>query len=121
MAALGGFSGAPQNQTGGINSTFNSNGTNSITTGGNFTPANWMSVSPQAGVGSGFWIKFTSTGFTGAATGLSLTGSFLPMTSALLPAATGGAGTATFSYQISSSASGSPVVASGTGTANNTI
>jgi hypothetical protein len=115
--------GAPQNQSGGINSLFNSDGTNTV----GFTaptPPNWYSIAPQTGVGDFYWIKVTDTGGTGTAaalTGFSVSG-FTSLSAggpqASIPS---GIGTRTYSYQLSSSSSGSPVVASGTATIANNI
>lgn len=116
--------GAPQNQSGGINSVFNSNGTNSIGAA-TPTPPNWYTIAPQPGVGNFYWIKVTDTGLS-SGTALALTGAsvsgFTTLGSggpqATIPSGSGGRN---YSYQISSSSSGSPVVASGTANINNSI
>jgi hypothetical protein len=126
LAGGGAPIGSPQNQAGGVNSVFNSNGTNSITTGANATPVNWNTVTPNPGVGSYYWIKVTDTGLVSgtatAITGTAVSG-WMNLASGAPPgyAIGSGAGARSFSYQISSSSTGSPVVASGTGTLNNTI
>lgn len=122
LAAGRGYEGAPQNQSGGINSTFQPNGTNTITSGVAATPANWMNVSPQPGVGSFFWIKVTDagTGTAGAITGAAVSG-FVTMNSVPVYSISTGLGTRNFTYQISSNAAGTSIVATGSGTLNNTI
>lgn len=124
IAAGGGIAGAPQNQTGGVNTRVQPDGTNLITTGSNATPVNWFTIAPQTGAGSGYWFKATDTGLASgtaaALTGASISG-FTPLTAAPVFSIPSGIGARNYSYQISSSASGTPVVASGTSTINNTI
>lgn len=115
--------GAPQNQSGGVNVTFKSDGTCTAFTPA--TPVNWYTIAPQPGVGDFFWIKLTDTGLSsgtaGALTGPSISG-FTNLSAggpqASIPAGIGGRN---YSYQISSSSSGAPVVASGTGNINNSV
>jgi hypothetical protein len=112
--------GGPQNQAGGVNNTFNSDGTNSITTGTNATPVNWYSVAPQVGVGALYTITFTDAGTgTGTATGITNNGVALSLAVSQFPAATGGIGSRNFTYAIKNAAG--TTVASGTGNVNNTI
>lgn len=124
MIGGAGFVGAPQNQSGGVNSTFQPNGTNTITTGTNATPVNWMSVAPQPGIGSFYWIRVTDTGLA-SGTAAALTGAAVSgwVTLASNPAYTipSGIGARNFSYQISSDSGGATIVASGTGNVNNSI
>lgn len=111
--------GVPQNQTGGTGvTTLNGDGTCAVSGGTAPTPANWYTVAPQEGVGFAYWIKATDTGGTGTAaplTGPSISG-FTNMGSGgpqcHIPS---GIGTRTYSYQISNSSSGSPVLSTGTG------
>lgn len=110
--------GAPQNQSGGVNVTFQSDGTCTVTTGSAMTPANWMSVAPQTGVGVFYTYTATDTGGSGA-TGITNNNVALALSSPQSTVATGGAGSRTFSYVIKNLAG--TTVASGTGTANNTI
>lgn len=120
LVGFGGYvEGTPQNQSGGVNNSFQPDGTNKITTGVNATPVNWNSVAPLPGIGAAYWIKFTQTGGLPLLAGPGV-GSFANMASAIFPNPNG-VGSSTFSYQISSSSTGAPVVASGTGTTNNTI
>lgn len=114
--------GAAQNQSGGINLSYNGDGTCFVGFGGAVaTPANWYNTTPTPGIGNLFWIKAIDTGGTGTAgalTGPSISG-FTNLASLSLQASIpSGNGSRTYSYQISSSPSGSPVVASGTGTLN---
>lgn len=110
--------GAPQNQSGGVNVTFQPDGTCAVSSGTPMTPVNWMSVAPQTGVGTFYTYTATDTGGSGA-TGITNNGIALSLATAQLTAAIGGAGSRTFSYVIKNLAG--TTVASGTGTANNTI
>lgn len=110
--------GAPQNQSGGVNVTFQPDGTCAVSSGTPMTPVNWMSVAPQTGVGTFYTYIATDTGGSGA-TGITNNGIALSLATAQLTAAIGGAGSRTFSYVIKNLAG--TTVASGTGTANNTI
>jgi len=117
------FRGAPQNQSGGVNATFQPDGTNQITTGANFTPTNWMSIAPQPGIGVLYFITFTDTGLSsGTALIISNNNVQFPMTSPQYPSPSAGIGGRNFSYVIKSGpAGGGPTVASGTGTTRNDI
>lgn len=112
--------GAPQNQTGGTGQTaLLSNGTCFVpTTGTGPTPANWYTVAPQSGVGFLYWIKATDTGGTGTAsalTGPSISGFTQMSVASPQCSIPSGLGSRTYSYQISSSATGTPVLSTGTG------
>lgn len=117
----GEIEGAPQNQTGGVNSAFNTNGTNGpVTSGVNFTPVNWFSVAPQPGVGAFYTITFTDTGLSsGTATTISNNNVPLSLASNQFPGPASGIGGRNFSYVIKD-LSGT-TVASGTGNTNNSI
>lgn len=117
----GGFAGVPQNQTGGVNNAFQPDGTNS--SGGTITPAtpaNWMTVAPQAGIGDIYFITFTDTGLgSGAALIISNNNVQFDMTVARFPVPSGGIGSRNFSYVIKNSVG--TTVANGTGNTNNSI
>lgn len=110
--------GAPQNQSGGVNVTFQPDGTCAVSSGTPMTPVNWMSVAPQTGVGAFYTYTATDTGGSGA-TGISNNGIALSLATPQITTASGGPGSRTFSYVIKNLAG--TTVASGTGTANNTI
>lgn len=112
--------GAPQNQSGGGNNVWNSDGTNGPLDSGYsaMTPVNWMSVAPQTGVGAFYTFTATDTGGSGA-TGITNNGVALSLASSQGPQASGGAGHRTFSYVIKN-LSGT-TVATGTGNTDNTI
>lgn len=110
--------GAPQSQTGGSNFFLKADGTCSNLSGTNPTPSNWYTIAPQPGVGVFYWIKATDTGGTGTAApliGASISGFTNMAGGGPLISIPSGIGTRTYNYQISSSASGTPVVATGTG------
>lgn len=112
--------GAPQNQTGGTGqTTLLPNGTCFPPTSGTApTPANWYTVAPQPGVGFLYWIKATDTGGTGTAaalTGPSISGFTQMSVASPQVSIPSGIGSRTYSYQISTSSSGTPVVSTGTG------
>jgi len=112
--------GAPQNQSGGVNNTFNSDGTNSITTGANATPVNWYSVAPQVGVGALYTIAFTDTGLSsGTALVILNNGATFSLSTSQFPSPSGGIGGRNFSYVIKNLAG--TTVASGTGTTRNDL
>lgn len=112
--------GAPQNQTGGTGQTFLlANGTCAVPASGTGpTPANWYTIAPQPGVGVFYWIKATDTGGTGTAsplTGPSISGFTNMAAGGPQVSIPSGIGTRTYSYQLSNSASGTPVLTTGTG------
>lgn len=113
----------PVNQTGGVNNTFQPDGTNQITTGANATPVNWMGTSAaQAGIGVYYTITFTYVSTSsGGVTSISNNGVQLSLATPQFPVAIGGTGigAANFSYVIKNLAGAT--VASGTGNTNNTI
>lgn len=120
LMALG-IEGAPQNQSGGVNSTFNTDGTNGpVTSGVNFTPVNWFNVAPQPGVGTLYTITFTDTGLS-SGTALIISNNNIPLSLAAnqFPGPSGGIGGRNFSYVIKNL--GGTTVASGTGNTNNSI
>lgn len=115
----GGF---PQNQTGGVNRTFNNDGTNSGGAGSNFTPNNWISTAPVTAVGNRYWIKFTDTGLGGGtATIISNNNVIFDLTVARFPAPGGGIGSRNFSYIIYDDAGGTISRANGAGNTDNSI
>jgi hypothetical protein len=102
------------NYSGSTSLILNSNGTTSGGAGG----ANWYSPT-TAGVGSGYWIDVTRTGGTAGVNFSNAQGSWTNIGSGLTIGITGYTGdvgtvTASGTYQISSSATGSPVLGSGT-------
>lgn len=124
MLGSGGIGeGHPQNQSGGVNVNYKVDGTCTGTTLP--SPVNWYTITPQPGVGNFFWIKAMDTGLSAGTaaplTGASISGFTLINGNGLQAGIPSGIGGRNYSYQISSSSSGSPVVASGTGNINNSL
>jgi hypothetical protein len=90
-------------------------GGNGLTTAvGTATPGNWFSPT-TVGIGAGYYINITRTGGTTGVNFSAAQGAWTNITSGGLSiSTTGGTGTVTGTYQLSSSVSGSPIVASGT-------
>lgn len=113
----------PVNQAGGVNNTFQPDGTNTITTGANAVPVNWMGTSAtQAGIGAYYTITFTYVATSsGGVTTITNNNVALSLATPQFPGATGGTGigAANFSYVIKTVLG--ITVASGTGNTNNTI
>jgi hypothetical protein len=92
--------------------TFNGNGSSSVTgTGATVVPSSWYTPN-QTNIGSGYWITITKTGGLAgltfsAAANTNITNGGLTITS-------NGAAQITGTYNLSSSVTGSPIVASGT-------
>jgi hypothetical protein len=92
--------------------TFGGNGLTTATRG-SAVPGNWFSPT-TAGIGAGYYINITRTGGTTGVNFTAAQGAWTNITSGGLTVATSGYGSITGTYQISSSVSGSPIVASGT-------
>lgn len=116
--------GVPQNQSGGVNVSYNQDGT--CTRSSTLpTPNNWYSRAPETGVGYAYWIKAVDTGLSfgtaAALTGPSISGFTNIGNAGLQASIPSGIGGRNYSYQIANNSSGSPVLASGTGNINNSI
>ncbi len=94
----------------GTSVTFGGNGVTTAT-GGTATPGNWFSPT-STGIGAGYYINITKTG--GTVNFATAQGSWVNIGAGGLTISRSGVGTATGTYQLSTSASGSPVVANGT-------
>jgi len=87
-------------------------------TGGTATPSNWYSPT-SANIGASYYINITKTsGYSGLAFSAAQ-GTWTNITSGGLTITSNGQATITGTYQLSSSATGNPVVASGTITLSN--
>lgn len=94
--------------------TFNGDGTTTLTgTGASATPSSWYTP-PVSGIGSGYWINVTKTGGTGTFSGIT-PGVWTNIgAGGLQIGSTPGGGPVSGTYQLSTSNTGSPVVANGT-------
>jgi hypothetical protein len=92
--------------------TFGGSGLTTVTGTGAATPPNWYSPAPATGIGAGYYINVTQTGGAGAFTGIA-PGMWTSIGAGGITI--GNSGTAVNgTYQLSSSALGSPIVAAGT-------
>lgn len=100
----------------GTSATFGGNGVTSVGGGGSATPGNWFSPTTP-GIGAGYYVNITRTGGT---VGVNFTqssgvsGTWTLIGAGGLTISPSAAGTAYGTYQISTSASGAPIVANGT-------
>jgi hypothetical protein len=92
--------------------TFNGNGTTTAT-GGSASPGNWFSPA-TAGIGAGYYIKITKTGGLSGVQFSAANGSYANITSGGITISSNAGAAITGTYTLSSSGSGSPIVASGT-------
>jgi len=81
--------------------------------GGTATPGNWFSP-VVAGIGAGYYIKITKTGGLSGVQFSAANGSYANITSGGLTITSNAQATITGTYTLSSSISGSPIVATGT-------
>lgn len=91
-------------------------GGNGLTTatGGTASPSNWFTPT-SAGIGAGYYINITRTSGTAGTNFSAAQGAWTNITgSGLTISTTGTSGTVNGTYQLSTSVTGSPVVASGT-------
>jgi hypothetical protein len=97
--------------------TFGGNGLTSVV-GGTATPGNWFSPT-TAGIGAGYYIKITKTSGLSGVQFSAANGSYANITSGGLTITSNAQATITGTYTLSSSISGSPIVAAGTITLSN--
>ena len=92
--------------------TFGSTGLTTVT-GGTATPSNWFSPT-AAGIGAGYYINITKTGGLSGLAFSAAQGSWTNIGAGGLTISSNAQATITGTYQLSSSVSGSPIVATGT-------
>lgn len=92
--------------------TFNGNGTTTMVNG-TATPSNWFAPT-TANIGAGYYINITKTGGLSGLVFTAAQGAWTNITSGGLAIASNAGATITGTYQLSTSVSGSPIVASGT-------
>lgn len=92
--------------------TFGSTGLTTVT-GGTATPSNWFSPT-AAGIGAGYYINITKTGGLSGLAFSAAQGSWTNIGAGGLTISSNAQATITGTYQLSSSISGSPIVATGT-------
>jgi mucin-19 len=92
--------------------TFNGNGTTTAT-GGTATPANWFSPA-AVGIGAGYYINITKTGGLSGVNFSAAQGSWTNITAGGLTISSNAQAAVTGTYSLSTSVSGTPIVASGT-------
>lgn len=92
--------------------TFGGNGLTTPTSG-TAVPGNWFSPT-SAGIGASYWINITRTGGSPGVNFSAAQGSWVNIGAGGLTISGSAPGTVTGTYQLSSSSSGTPVVASGT-------
>jgi hypothetical protein len=97
--------------------TFGGNGLTSVV-GGTATPGNWFSPT-TVGIGAGYYIKITKTSGLSGVQFSAANGSYANITSGGLTITSNAQATITGTYTLSSSVSGSPIVAAGTITLSN--
>lgn len=92
--------------------TFNGNGLTTVV-GGTATPSNWFTPT-AVGIGAGFWINITKTGGLSGLAFSSAQGAWVNISAGGLTINSNAQAPITGTYQLSTSSSGSPVVANGT-------
>jgi hypothetical protein len=97
--------------------TFGGSGLTSVV-GGTATPGNWFSPT-TVGIGAGYYIKITKTSGLSGVQFSAANGSYANITSGGLTITSNAQATITGTYTLSSSVSGSPIVAAGTITLSN--
>jgi hypothetical protein len=97
--------------------TFGGNGLTTVV-GGTATPGNWFSPT-TVGIGAGYYIKITKTSGLSGVQFSAANGSYANITSGGLTITSNAQATITGTYTLSSSISGSPIVATGTITLSN--
>ncbi len=97
--------------------TFGSTGLTTVT-GGTATPSNWFSPT-SVGIGAGYYINITKTGGLSGLAFSAAQGSWVNISGSGLTISSNAQATIAGTYNISSSVSGTPIVASGTITLSN--